>query len=78
MGPLSVRWRNVLRILFRISITAKNGWFARHPAHSCKDILDFGDSKGDGEYWIDPEKSGNPLKVYCDMKTDGGKNKILM
>ena len=21
---------------------------------------------------IDPEKSGNPLKVYCDMTTDGG------
>lgn len=27
----------------------------------------------DGEYWIDPEKSGNPLKVFCDMTTDGGK-----
>ncbi|KAL9957135.1 hypothetical protein ACROYT_G038737 [Oculina patagonica] len=42
------------------------------PADSCKDIRDSGDSKGDGEYWIDPEKSGNPLKVFCDMTTDGG------
>ena len=32
----------------------------------------LGDHKGDGEYWIDPVKSGNPLKVYCDMTTDGG------
>ncbi|CAH3039724.1 unnamed protein product, partial [Pocillopora meandrina] len=38
-----------------------------HPAFSCKEILDSGHSKGDGEYWIDPEKSGNPLRVYCDM-----------
>ncbi|KAL9957126.1 hypothetical protein ACROYT_G038728 [Oculina patagonica] len=42
------------------------------PARSCKDIRDSGDSKGNGEYWIDPEKSGNLLKVFCDMTTDGG------
>ncbi|KAL9969848.1 hypothetical protein ACROYT_G022116 [Oculina patagonica] len=39
---------------------------------SCKHIRDSGDSKGDGEYWIDPENSGNPWKVFCDMTTDGG------
>ena len=49
------------------------GWYSHHPGHSCKDIRDSGDSKGDGKYWIDPEKSGNPLKVFCDMTTDGGK-----
>ncbi|XP_020618435.1 uncharacterized protein LOC110056322 [Orbicella faveolata] len=48
------------------------GLYSNQPAHSCKDIRDSGDSKGDGEYWIDPEKSGNPFKVYCDMTTDGG------
>jgi len=48
------------------------GLNSNQPAHSCKDIRDSGDSKGDGEYWIDPEKSGNPFKVYCDMTTDGG------
>ena len=27
----------------------------------------------DGEFWIDPEASGNAFKVYCDMTTDKGK-----
>ena len=45
--------------------------------HSCKDIRDSGDSKGDGEYWIDPENKGNPLKVFCDMTTEGGKILVL-
>lgn len=40
---------------------------------SCKDIRDSGDFKGDGEYWIDPEKSGKPFKVFCNMTSDGGK-----
>ncbi|XP_078348495.1 fibrinogen-like protein A [Oculina patagonica] len=42
------------------------------PGNSCKHIMESGSSAGDGEYWIDPELSGNPLKVYCDMTTDGG------
>ena len=25
-----------------------------------------------GDYWIDPENSGNPFKVFCDMSTKGG------
>jgi len=54
------------------SLKAK-GWYSHNPALSYKDIRDSGDSKGDGEYWIDPENNGNPLKVYCDMTTDGGK-----
>ena len=37
------------------------------------DIRESEDSKGDGEYWIDPENNANPLLVYCDMTTDGGK-----
>ena len=49
------------------------GQSAANPGKSCKDILESNDSKGDGEYWIDPEGKGNPLKVYCDMKTDGGR-----
>ena len=51
------------------------GLISTQPAHSCKVIRDSGDSKGDGEYWIDPEKNGKPVKVFCDMTTDGGKLK---
>ena len=50
----------------------KRGWDPAYLAFSCKEILRSGHSKGDGEYWIDPEKSGNPLKVYCDMSRYGG------
>jgi len=53
--------------------TPKRDWYLHHYFHSCKSILDAGESTGDGEYWIDPEKNGNPLLVYCDMTTDGGK-----
>lgn len=56
-----------------MTITEKLGFFASSPGNSCKEILNVGDSEGDGEYWIDPEKRGNPLQVYCDMTTDGGK-----
>lgn len=42
------------------------------PGNSCKDIRDSGNSRGDGEYWIDTEKTGNPLRVFCDMTTDEG------
>ncbi|KAL9956990.1 hypothetical protein ACROYT_G038564 [Oculina patagonica] len=51
---------------------ARRGWHFIQPGHSCKNIRDSGDSRGDGEYWIDPENNGNPLLVYCDMTTDGG------
>lgn len=37
---------------------------------SCKEILDAGQSTGDGEYSI--EISGVETQVYCDMTTDGG------
>ena len=60
-------------ILLPFSYADNRGWDSDHPAFSCKEILDSGHSKGDGEYWIDPEKSGNPLKVYCDMSRYGGK-----
>ncbi|XP_078346676.1 uncharacterized protein LOC144631960 [Oculina patagonica] len=53
-------------------MTPRLGYFPSNPGLSCKNIRDSGDSRGDGEYWIDPEKNGNPLKVYCDMTTDGG------
>lgn len=39
--------------------------------------MERGATTGDGEYWIDPQKNGDPLKVYCDMTTDGGKQIII-
>ncbi|KAK3728177.1 hypothetical protein QZH41_019024, partial [Actinostola sp. cb2023] len=43
------------------------------PAKSCRDILLSGESIGSGdEYWLDPANTGTPIKVLCDMTTDGG------
>ena len=41
---------------------------------SCKEILDYGMSVGDGNYDIDIDGLGSrvPFNVYCDMTTDGG------
>ena len=49
------------------------GLYPHNRAHSCKEIRDVAGSRNDGKYWIDLEKKGNPLKVYCDMTTDGGR-----
>ena len=39
---------------------------------SCKALRTSAEpTKADGEYVIYP--AGNPVKVYCDMTTDGGK-----
>ncbi|XP_068762294.1 uncharacterized protein [Montipora capricornis] len=51
-------------------LTPKLGRYSYLPAHSCKHIRDSGDSRGGGEYWIDPEKTGKPMKVFCDMTTN--------
>ena len=60
-------------IILPFSDVGERGLDSAHPALSCKEILGSGHSKGDGKYWIDPEKSGDPLKVYCDMSRYGGK-----
>ena len=52
--------------------TVGKGWYSSYPGDSCKDIYYSGYARGDGEYWIDPEKNGNPLKVFCDMTRAGG------
>ena len=39
---------------------------------SCKEILDAGESHGDGFYTIKPNPTGYSFPVYCDMTTDGG------
>ncbi len=61
-----------------LSIAFKQGRYYHPIGHSCKNIMDSGHSRGDGEYWIAPEGNGNPLLVYCDMTTDGGKWWIVL
>ena len=68
---MNTHQRKELNKIFTFSTSV--GLHSYHPAHSCKDIRDIGYFKKDGEYWIDPEKNGNTLKVFCDMTTDGGK-----
>jgi hypothetical protein len=48
------------------------GRSASNPAISCEDILQQGNSNGNGRYWIDPRGTGTAFEVYCDMVTDGG------
>ena len=60
-------------IILPSSDVDKWGWDSAHLAFSCKEILDSRHSTGDEEYWIDLEKSGNPLRIYCDMSRYGGK-----
>ena len=55
--------------------TVTKGSSPDYPGLSCKDIRDTIKTNQNGEYWIDPERKGNPFKVYCDMTTDGGKFK---
>ena len=44
------------------------------PADSCKEIkASEGEQAVSGNYWLDLEKNGDPLNLYCDMTTDGGK-----
>lgn len=38
----------------------------------CQDILEYGQSIGNGLYWVDPTGSGTSMQVYCDMTSDGG------
>ncbi len=74
----AIRWHNGA-----IEVCDGNNWRTifsgllgseSNPAISCKEILDVGDSRGDGAYWLDPDGSGgiSPFQAYCDMTTDGG------
>ncbi|KAK2571612.1 hypothetical protein P5673_002974 [Acropora cervicornis] len=47
------------------------------PGKSCKHLLDSGFSLGNGEYWINPGSFATPLKVTCDMTTDGVEARFL-
>ncbi|XP_071954178.1 ficolin-1-like [Antedon mediterranea] len=38
----------------------------------CTEVLDRDSQAQSGEYTIDPHDGGKPIRVYCDMVTDGG------
>ncbi|KAK3717339.1 hypothetical protein QZH41_011570, partial [Actinostola sp. cb2023] len=52
--------------------TGFNGSSTGFPGRSCFYIKLYGKDNGDGNYWIDPTRSGNPFLVQCDMTTEGG------
>ena len=56
-------------------ITVPLGPIPELPADSCKEIKasEGREQAVNGSYWLDLEKNGDPLNLYCDMTTDGGK-----
>ncbi|XP_027052069.1 uncharacterized protein LOC113679311, partial [Pocillopora damicornis] len=50
----------------------RRGFHSLKLGRSCMDIRRTEHPLINGEYWIDPEGNGNPMKVYCDMTTHGG------
>jgi len=42
------------------------------PAEDCADVLAIRPSAGDGNYWIDPDGSGDGFEIFCDMSSEGG------
>ena len=63
---------NLIFFCLLVCLAPTLGLYSSDPAHSCKEMRDLGLSRKDGKYWIDPEKNGNSLRVFCDMTTDGG------
>ena len=41
-------------------------------ATNCQEVLQFGSSFGDGQYWINTPLGGGPIELECDMSTSGG------
>lgn len=69
-----------VRVLTILLLTLLGTLFLVQEAHaqddppSCRKILLYGTSTGDGVYTIDPDGPGGqaPVDVYCDMTTGGG------
>ena len=66
------------RISMRLHVFLLNpvslGSIPELPADSCKEIkASEGEQAVSDNYWLDLEKNGDPLNLYCDMTTDGGK-----
>jgi hypothetical protein len=42
------------------------------PAADCAEVLAIRPSATDGNYWIDPDASGDAFEIFCDMSSEGG------
>ena len=56
----------------RCSILRKPLGTKENPTPNARAILDAGDSKGSGMYWIQPPGETAPAQTYCDMSFAGG------
>ncbi|KAL9982667.1 hypothetical protein ACROYT_G004738 [Oculina patagonica] len=58
---------------FRL-VTARKGHVDSNPGRHCLDILDSGQSRGSGLYWIDPNggSTDDSFQAFCDMDTESG------
>ncbi|XP_078358010.1 uncharacterized protein LOC144642801 isoform X2 [Oculina patagonica] len=55
-------------------VTAGKGQVANNPGRHCLDILNSGQSRGSGLYWIDPSggSTADSFQAFCDMDTERG------
>ncbi|KAL9982661.1 hypothetical protein ACROYT_G004732 [Oculina patagonica] len=55
-------------------LTAGKGHVASNPGRHCRDVLNSGQSRGSGLYWIDPNggSADDSFQAFCDMKTERG------
>ncbi|XP_078358073.1 uncharacterized protein LOC144642848 [Oculina patagonica] len=55
-------------------VTALRGHVANNPGRHCLEILNSGQSRGSGLYWIDPNggSTDDSFQAFCDMDTEHG------
>ncbi|KAL9982671.1 hypothetical protein ACROYT_G004742 [Oculina patagonica] len=55
-------------------VTAGKGHVANNPGRHCLDILNSGQSRGSGLYWINPNggSTDDSFQAFCDMETERG------
>ncbi|XP_078357996.1 uncharacterized protein LOC144642792 [Oculina patagonica] len=55
-------------------VTAWKGHVASNPGRHCLDILNSGQSRGSGLYWIDPNggSTDHSFQAFCDMENERG------
>jgi len=58
----------------QLATVPDSGQTPERPGVHCLDILNSGNSRGDGFYWIDPNggSADDSFRAYCDMETEGG------